>query len=59
MARLSHLDSEGRARMVDVTDKDTTSRIAVARGMICMRPETLDMIVEKKWPRGMCSLWPG
>jgi len=52
MARLSHLDSEGRARMVDVTDKDTTSRIAVARGMICMRPETLDMIVEKKVAKG-------
>ncbi len=52
MARLSHLDSQGRARMVDVTDKDTTSRIAVARGMICMRPETLDMIVEKKVAKG-------
>jgi cyclic pyranopterin phosphate synthase len=52
MARLSHLDSEGRARMVDVTDKDATSRVAVARGMICMRPETLDMIVEKKVAKG-------
>ena len=52
MARLSHLDSEGRARMVDVTDKDATSRVALARGMICMRPETLDMIVEKKVAKG-------
>lgn len=52
MARLSHLDSEGRARMVDVTGKDATSRVAVARGMICMRPETLDMIVEKKVAKG-------
>ena len=52
MARLSHLDSEGRARMVDVTDKDATSRVAVAWGMICMRPETLDMIVEKKVAKG-------
>ncbi len=52
MARLSHLDPEGRARMVDVTDKDTTSRVAVARGMICMRSETLDMIVEKKVAKG-------
>jgi len=52
MARLSHLDSEGRARMVDVTDKDATSRVAVARGMICMRPETLDKIVEKKVAKG-------
>jgi cyclic pyranopterin phosphate synthase len=38
--------------MVDVTDKDATSRVAVARGMICMRPETLDMIVEKKVAKG-------
>jgi cyclic pyranopterin phosphate synthase len=38
--------------MVDVTDKDSTSRVAVARGMICMRPETLDMIVEKKVAKG-------
>ncbi len=52
MARLSHLDSEGRARMVDVTDKDATNRVAVARGMICMRSETLDMIVEKKVAKG-------
>jgi len=52
MARLSHLDSEGRARMVDVTDKDATSRVALARGRICMRPETLDMIVEKKVAKG-------
>lgn len=52
MARLSHLDSEGRARMVDVTDKDATSRVAVVRGMICMRPETLDMIVENKVAKG-------
>ena len=52
MARLSHLDSEGRARMVDVTDKDATSRVALDRGMICMRPETIDMIVEKKVAKG-------
>ncbi len=52
MARLSHLDSECRARMVDVTDKDATSRVAVARGRICMRPETLDKIVEKKVAKG-------
>jgi cyclic pyranopterin phosphate synthase len=52
MARLSHLDAEGRARMVDVTEKDITSRVAVARGKIFMRPETLAMIVEKRVAKG-------
>ena len=52
MAQLSHLDAEGRARMVDVTEKDITSRVAVARGEILMRAETLAMIVEKKVAKG-------
>jgi cyclic pyranopterin phosphate synthase len=38
--------------MVDVTDKDVTGRVAVARGRICMRPETLALIVEKKISKG-------
>jgi cyclic pyranopterin phosphate synthase len=38
--------------MVDVTDKDVTGRVAVARGRICMRPETLALIVEKKVSKG-------
>ncbi|MBI2997944.1 MAG: cyclic pyranopterin monophosphate synthase MoaC [Deltaproteobacteria bacterium] len=52
MARLSHLDAEGRARMVDVTGKDVTERIAAARGKILMRPETLTLIMEKKVEKG-------
>lgn len=52
MARLSHLDAEGRARMVDVTGKNVTHRVAVARGRITMRPETLAMIIEKKVAKG-------
>jgi len=42
--RLTHLDEEGRARMVDVTDKDVTRRIAVAEGRIVMDQTTLDAI---------------
>jgi indole-3-glycerol phosphate synthase len=38
---LSHVDVEGRARMVDVSDKDETDRIAVAGARVEMRPETL------------------
>jgi cyclic pyranopterin phosphate synthase len=38
---LSHLDDQGRARMVDVSDKPATAREAVAAGLIRMAPETL------------------
>ena len=41
---LTHLDEQGRARMVDVGDKADTERIAVAKGAIHMRPETLALI---------------
>lgn len=41
---LSHLDEQGRARMVDVGAKADTERLAVARGRITMRPETLALV---------------
>jgi cyclic pyranopterin phosphate synthase len=41
---LSHVDTEGRARMVDVSDKDETDRVAVAGARVQMRPETLARI---------------
>ena len=50
--RLSHLDDQGNARMVDVSAKDVTSRQATARGRVVMRPETLAMIVEGRAPKG-------
>jgi indole-3-glycerol phosphate synthase len=40
----THLDAEGRARMVDVSDKDETDRVAVAGARVVMRPETLERI---------------
>jgi cyclic pyranopterin phosphate synthase len=43
---LTHLDEHGRARMVDVGQKDDTQREAVARGRILMKPETLALIQE-------------
>ena len=52
MAQLSHLDEKGRARMVDVSEKAVTSRIAVARGTIHMRPETLELIRHGKVEKG-------
>jgi cyclic pyranopterin monophosphate synthase len=41
MAELTHFDGEGHAHMVDVSDKDFTSRIAVAEAYVKMLPETL------------------
>ena len=38
---LTHINEQGRARMVDVSEKDDTKRIAVAFGKICMKKETL------------------
>ncbi len=52
MDKLTHLDSEGRARMVDVTEKDVTQRVAVARGTVFMRSETLKLILEQKVEKG-------
>ncbi len=44
MNEFTHIDDQGRARMVDVSDKEKTRRLAVARGMIRMRPDTLEKI---------------
>ncbi len=44
MSDLTHLDESGRARMVDVSAKGETVRIATARGRVLMRPETLALI---------------
>lgn len=49
---LSHLDEQGRARMVDVSAKDVTAREATARGRVVMDPATLAMIVEGRAPKG-------
>ena len=46
MAKLTHLDAEGRAAMVDVSDKPDSERLAVAKGRIEMAPETLALIAE-------------
>jgi cyclic pyranopterin phosphate synthase len=51
-SRLTHLDRDGRATMVDVTGKDETRRIAVAEGRIRMRPETLEAFVEGRLEKG-------
>jgi len=49
---LTHVDEEGRVRMVDVGEKPDTERVAVAKGEVTMRPETLRLIAEKGVPKG-------
>ena len=44
MSDLTHFDAEGRAVMVDVSDKAETNRVAIARGSVIMAAETLDRI---------------
>ena len=51
-AGLTHLDETGRARMVDVGDKAVTERVAVARGRVAMRPETLRLIIDGNMKKG-------
>jgi cyclic pyranopterin phosphate synthase len=52
MAKLSHLDEQGRAKMVDVSAKEITTRVAIARGSIHMRAETLERIRGGKVEKG-------
>jgi cyclic pyranopterin phosphate synthase len=52
MSKLTHLDEQGHARMVDVSAKNVTRREARARGRITMAPETLAMITEGRAKKG-------
>jgi cyclic pyranopterin monophosphate synthase len=50
--KLSHIDDAGRARMVDVTAKDETVRVAVAKGRVVMQPETLRLLLRGEIAKG-------
>jgi len=52
VAKLTHLDDDGRARMVDVSGKDSTAREAVAAGRIAMQPDTLALAVSGQGKKG-------
>ncbi len=52
MTDFTHLDKDGRVRMVDVGEKIETKRIAVALGSISMAPDTLDRIMDEKVKKG-------
>jgi cyclic pyranopterin phosphate synthase len=50
--KLSHLDKQGKAKMVDITEKPLTLREAVAKGSVYMKAETLKLIKDKKIQKG-------
>ena len=52
MRDLSHLDADGRARMVDVTDKPATDRTAVAEGVLTCAADTVARAVAGDTPKG-------
>jgi cyclic pyranopterin phosphate synthase len=51
-SKLTHLDASGRARMVDISEKADTMRVAVAKGEVVMDQSTLDLIREGEIKKG-------
>ena len=52
MTDLTHLDETGRVRMVDVSEKASTAREAVAEGRLIIAAETAQLIREERTPKG-------
>ncbi|MFQ6610599.1 MAG: bifunctional molybdenum cofactor biosynthesis protein MoaC/MoaB [Fidelibacterota bacterium] len=52
MVEFSHLDMQGNVKMVDVTDKITSKRLAIAEATIHLSPETIQLIGEDSIPKG-------
>ena len=52
MVKLTHLDENDRPKMVDVSDKDETTRVAIASGKISMSQKAYDMIVSNQTKKG-------
>jgi cyclic pyranopterin phosphate synthase len=52
MKRLSHMDEQGRVRMVDTSAKEATERRAIATARVLLSPETLAAVREHRTPKG-------
>ncbi|HEX8288356.1 MAG TPA: cyclic pyranopterin monophosphate synthase MoaC [Pyrinomonadaceae bacterium] len=52
MSKLSHYDEQGKIKMVDVSDKDSTARRAVASGKIFLNRETINILQSNQNPKG-------
>jgi len=52
MSKLTHIGADGEARMVDVSGKEASARMAVAEGRVVMRKETLDLVLSGNAKKG-------
>ena len=52
MSKLTHIDEQGRAQMVDTTEKSATTRRAIASGRVLMSAQTIQAIREHQTPKG-------
>jgi cyclic pyranopterin phosphate synthase len=52
MSEFTHIDKQGRVKMVDVTEKEPTLRVAVAQGIVSMSPDTFDKIMNQTVQKG-------
>lgn len=52
MKKLSHFDEQGKIKMVDVSEKETTKRRAIASGKVLMKSETIEILKTQTNPKG-------
>lgn len=52
MSKLTHIGTDGEARMVDVSGKEATARVAVAEGHVVMSKDTLDLVMSGNAKKG-------
>ena len=52
MSKLTHIDEQGRAKMVDTTEKSATTRRAIASGRVLMSAQTIQAIRDHQTPKG-------
>ena len=52
MEEFTHFDEKGNARMVDVSDKEVTRRVAIARGKIHLNPDAMDAVLGHRIKKG-------
>ena len=50
--KLSHLNEQGEAHMVDISEKEITNRVAIAEGFVYMQPETFNILAKGDSQKG-------
>ncbi len=52
MSKLTHINEQGEAHMVDVSNKEKTERVAIAQAVISMLPDTIKMVIDGNHKKG-------